>query len=147
MRTREEQIEDLANLFGEEGTFSFVDDRDAATKHILEAERRAEQRVRAEIGHGKIALPTYEAFCNSAKGLMSGEFGILTHIQCYECDGSGIEEENIEDGTDLLCEACAGEGEITVEHLISWGTIKQIYRAIVDEYGPKEAIDAAGEVG
>ena len=49
MRTREEQIEDLANLFGEEGTFSFVDDRDAATKHILEAERRAEQRVRAEI--------------------------------------------------------------------------------------------------
>ena len=50
MRTREEQIEDLTSLFGEEGTFTFVDDRDAATKHILEAERRAEQRVRAEIG-------------------------------------------------------------------------------------------------
>ena len=49
MRTRDEQIEDLTNLFGEEGTFSFVDDRNAATKHILEAERRAEQRVRAEI--------------------------------------------------------------------------------------------------
>ncbi|MFS8369232.1 hypothetical protein [Acetobacter indonesiensis] len=49
MRTREEQIADLANLFGEEGTFSFVDDLDAATKHVLEAERRAEQRVRAEI--------------------------------------------------------------------------------------------------
>ncbi|AQU86183.1 hypothetical protein B0W47_00505 [Komagataeibacter nataicola] len=48
MRSREEQIADLTNLFGEEGTFSFVDDRDAATKHILEAERRAEQRARAE---------------------------------------------------------------------------------------------------
>ena len=54
MRTREEQIEDLANLFGEEDTFTFVDDRDAATKHILEAERRAEQRVRAEMSVGYI---------------------------------------------------------------------------------------------
>ncbi|MCP1243278.1 hypothetical protein, partial [Acetobacter lambici] len=36
---------------------------------ILEAERRAEQRARAEIGGDRIPLPTYEAFCNSAKGL------------------------------------------------------------------------------
>ncbi|MBF0859380.1 hypothetical protein HKD24_09155 [Gluconobacter sp. LMG 31484] len=46
VRTREEQIEALTSQFGEEGTFSYVDDRDAATRHILEAEARgaAEQR-------------------------------------------------------------------------------------------------------
>lgn len=60
MRTREEQIADLANLFGEEGTFSFVDDLDAATKHILEAERRAEKRVRAEIGRDSVRLDWLE---------------------------------------------------------------------------------------
>jgi len=60
MRTREEQIADLANLFGEEGTFSFVDDLDAATKHILEAERRAEQRVRAEIARDSERLDWLE---------------------------------------------------------------------------------------
>lgn len=48
MRTREEQIADLENQFGEEGTFAFVDDRDAATKHIIEAERRGYERARAE---------------------------------------------------------------------------------------------------
>ncbi|WP_215745948.1 hypothetical protein [Gluconobacter sp. P1C6_b] len=46
VRTRDEQIEALASQFGEEGTFSYVDDRDAATQHIAEAEARgaAEQR-------------------------------------------------------------------------------------------------------
>lgn len=48
MRTREEQIADLENQFGEEGTFAFVDDRDAATKHIIEAEQRGYERARAE---------------------------------------------------------------------------------------------------
>ena len=48
MRTREEQIADLENQFGEEGVFAFVDDRDAATKHILEAEQRGYERARAE---------------------------------------------------------------------------------------------------
>ncbi|MFS8368454.1 hypothetical protein ACJRO0_13320 [Acetobacter oryzifermentans] len=48
MRAREEQVADLENQFGEEGTFTFVDDRDAATKHILEAEQRGYERARAE---------------------------------------------------------------------------------------------------
>ena len=48
MRTRKEQIADLENQFGEEGTFAFLDDRDAATKHILEAEQRGYERARAE---------------------------------------------------------------------------------------------------
>ncbi|WP_339077860.1 hypothetical protein QQM41_04620 [Acetobacter sp. AC2005] len=48
MRTREEQIADLENKFGEEGVFTFEDDRDAATKHILEAEQRGYERARAE---------------------------------------------------------------------------------------------------
>lgn len=63
MRTREEQIADLASLFGEEGTFTFVDDRDAATKHILEAERRAEHRVRAEIARDSERLDWLESGC------------------------------------------------------------------------------------
>lgn len=50
VRTRDEQVADLTNLFGEEGTFTFVDDRDAATKHILEAEvRGAEEIGRAHV--------------------------------------------------------------------------------------------------
>lgn len=73
MRTREEQIEDLANLFGEEGTFTFVDDRDAATKHILEAERRAEQRVRAEIGRDSERLDWLERKFRSCTVYMNGE--------------------------------------------------------------------------
>ncbi|GAN86396.1 hypothetical protein [Komagataeibacter intermedius] len=60
MRSREEQIADLTNLFGEEGTFSFVDDRDAATKHIIEAERRAERRVQAEIARDSERLDWIE---------------------------------------------------------------------------------------
>ena len=46
VRTRDEQIEALTSQFGEEGTFSYIDDWDAATRHILEAEARgaAEQR-------------------------------------------------------------------------------------------------------
>ncbi|MBS1040980.1 hypothetical protein JK203_08970 [Gluconobacter cerinus] len=52
VRTREEQIADLTNLFGEEGTFTFVDDRDAATKHILEAEARGAEEQRRKDGEG-----------------------------------------------------------------------------------------------
>lgn len=48
MRTIEEQVADLENQFGEEGTFTFVDDRDAATKHIIEAEQHGFERARAE---------------------------------------------------------------------------------------------------
>ncbi|MBV1833043.1 hypothetical protein [Novacetimonas pomaceti] len=50
MRSREEQIEDLTNAFGEEGTFSYIDDRDAAIKHIDEAIQRGRELERAEMG-------------------------------------------------------------------------------------------------
>ncbi|GCE85115.1 hypothetical protein [Komagataeibacter diospyri] len=63
MRSREEQIADLTNLFGEEGTFSFVDDRDAATKHIIVAERRAEQRVREAIARDSERLDWLAECC------------------------------------------------------------------------------------
>ena len=73
MRTREEQIADLENQFGEEGTFTFVDDRDAATKHILEAERRAEQRVRAEIGRDSERLDWLDQEFRSCTVYMNGD--------------------------------------------------------------------------
>ncbi|MCP1258351.1 DnaJ-like cysteine-rich domain-containing protein [Acetobacter lambici] len=111
---------------------------------ILEAERRAEQRARAEIGGDRIPLPTYEAFCNSAKGLMSGEFNLPgPHITCDYCEGSGWEDE--EDG--IECSECDGAGTHSTTVGVPWTTIKDIYRAIVDEYGPKPAIDAARGVG
>lgn len=49
MRTREEQIEELANEVAA-AVCTDAEGISLAQKHILEAERRAEQRVRAEIG-------------------------------------------------------------------------------------------------
>ncbi|OUJ06616.1 hypothetical protein [Acetobacter malorum] len=91
MRAREEQIADLANLFGEEGTFSFVDDLDAATKHILEAERRAEERVRAEIARD------IEKACESVMGIetpmMRGDNLAVTLCSYFE-DMEGEADDN-----------------------------------------------------
>ncbi|MCG4261327.1 hypothetical protein K6W36_12205 [Acetobacter senegalensis] len=51
MRTREEQISALRNqIFTVDCFTSLTEAHAAAEAHILEAERRAEQRVRAEIG-------------------------------------------------------------------------------------------------
>ena len=54
VRTREEQIDALASQFGEEGTFTFVDDGDAATKHILEAEARGATEQRRKDVEGSL---------------------------------------------------------------------------------------------
>lgn len=92
MRTREEQIADLANLLGEEGTFSFVDDLDAATKHILEAERRAEQRVRAEIGRGSERLnwrPIDSAPRDGSRILIVKKTGFVCTARCHDGDWEG----------------------------------------------------------
>ena len=48
MRTRDDQVRALASDFFDDGS-SEDDARKMAMEHILEAERRAEQRVRAEI--------------------------------------------------------------------------------------------------
>lgn len=107
---------------------------------ILEAERRAEQRVRAEIGEDRILLPSYQAFCNSAKGLLSGEFMIrCPDTICPECEGTGWEDED----EDLKCGECDGNGTLKATTPVPWTTIKDIYRAITEEYGPKAAIDEA----
>lgn len=70
MRTRKEQIADLENQFGEEGTFAFLDDRDAATKHILEAEQRGYERARAEC-----AADTRRLDWLGSQDVVIGEFG------------------------------------------------------------------------
>lgn len=141
MRTREEQITALASDFFDDGSDE-AGAREIAERHILEAERRAEQRVRAEIGEDRIPLPTYEAFCNSSKGLMSGEFNIPgPQVTCEYCEGSGWEDEEDE----IECSECDGEGTHSTAVGVPWTTIKDIYRTIVDEYGPKPAIDAARE--
>ncbi|MCP1271250.1 hypothetical protein [Acetobacter cerevisiae] len=72
MRTREEQIKDLSSLF-----IDIWDDcpysKEAATEHILEAERRAEQRVRAEIGRDSERLDWLEQKFRSCTVYMNGE--------------------------------------------------------------------------
>lgn len=146
MRTREEQIEDLVDALKKpvcRPDYSVDILRLWLEKHILEAERRAEQRARAEIGEDRIPLPTYEAFCNSAKGLMSGEFNLPgPHVTCEYCEGSGWEDEEAE----IECSECDGAGTHSTTVGVPWTTIKDIYRAIVDEYGAKPAIDAAREM-
>ncbi|WP_278368628.1 hypothetical protein [Acetobacter orientalis] len=49
MRTREEQIADIAGKINNKSVW-IPDVKAFAEHHIIEAERRAEQRVRAEIG-------------------------------------------------------------------------------------------------
>lgn len=56
MRTREEQIAQLSRWL----TQVFPEGSDEAKKQILEAERRAEQRVRAEIGRDSERLDWLE---------------------------------------------------------------------------------------
>ncbi|MFT9025973.1 hypothetical protein [Acetobacter indonesiensis] len=59
MRTREEQISDLANDVAAV-VCSDAEGISLAQSHILEAERRAEQRVRAEIGRDSERLDWLE---------------------------------------------------------------------------------------
>ncbi|MFE8872745.1 hypothetical protein ACE4RV_06190 [Acetobacter persici] len=64
MRTREEQISALRNqIFTVDCFTSLTEVHAAAEAHILEAERRAEQRVRAEIGRDSERLDWLESGC------------------------------------------------------------------------------------
>lgn len=59
MRTREEQIDSLYNGHYQYSALS----QDAFRKHLIEAERRAEQRVRAEIARDSERLDWLESGC------------------------------------------------------------------------------------
>ena len=69
MRTREEQARDLASDFFDDGS-SEEDARKMAMEHILEAECRAEQRVRTEIAQDRYRLNWLEAEV-AATGIVS----------------------------------------------------------------------------
>ncbi|KAB8122426.1 hypothetical protein D3W54_14640 [Komagataeibacter medellinensis] len=105
MRSREEQIADLTNLFGEEGIFSFVDDRDAATKHILEAEQRAEQRVRAAIARDSERLDWLENVAVNAEDVNIHCLMNTSGDTVFGVCGSGDYEPTLRDAIDAAREA------------------------------------------
>ncbi|ATJ91578.1 hypothetical protein [Acetobacter tropicalis] len=71
MRTREEQIAALAFKIG--GVQASNATKQSAEAHILEAERRAEQRVRAEIGRDSERLDWLEKSGKTGIRLVANE--------------------------------------------------------------------------
>ena len=89
MRTREEQIADLAIKI--EGCFSEPPCY-AAEKIILEAERRAEQRVRAEIGRDSERLDWLAAQFKTTTVYMSGDAIYAPSRLLFSLKGRGFRD-------------------------------------------------------
>ena len=66
---------------------------------------------------------------NGAKGLLSGEFHELQKVECPECY---LLTEPFED-----CDICKGFGAGYQKIIVSWTTIKDIYKKWVDYRLPK----------
>lgn len=79
--------------------------------------------------HDKVVLPRSLTAENGAKALLIGEFHELIMISCETCAINGYASDCIE---------CDGEGESKFEMLISWTTIKNIYRKIVENLGEND---------
>ena len=77
--------------------------------------------MKCECG-AKVLLPKRLTGGNGAKALLMGEFFETVRVDCPECFGEG-------------CEACGHEGYEKIRVDISWQTIKEIYRKIVETYG------------
>ncbi|MCI1244178.1 MAG: hypothetical protein LKI99_05960 [Acetobacter fabarum] len=120
MRTREEQIEDLAITIEE---CCNVPPYYAAEKIILEAERRAEQRVRAEIGRA------LDKACETVMGIetpaMKGDNLAVTLCSYFE--------------------DCEGEADDNGWHPKAVEGYDQVKSAIAQHF--RSAIDTAREVG
>lgn len=72
---------------------------------------------------------------NGAKALLSGEFYEHFEMQCPQCGGAGSIEDEFEFGDEeISCDHCDGYGEYTVRVPVSWTTIKEIYKKIVEHY-------------
>jgi len=77
----------------------------------------------------KIIMPHSLTAENGAKALLSGEFHETVIIPCSACEENGYDE---------LCEECTGAGEYALKVPVSWTTIKEIYRKVVDELGVEQ---------
>lgn len=119
MRTRDEQIAQLSRWL----TQVFPEGSDEAEKQILEAERRAEQRVRAEI---------WRAFDKACETIM----GIKT---------PAMKGDNLAVTLCSYFEDCEGEADDNGWHPKAIEGHDQVENAICAHF--REAIDAAREVG
>jgi Zn finger protein HypA/HybF involved in hydrogenase expression len=75
-------------------------------------------------------LPSELTAENGAKLLLIGEFHETVTIQCEECEGCGLDDD-----LETTCEVCDGAGEQVLKVFVSWTTIKEIYKKIVEHYG------------
>lgn len=65
---------------------------------------------------------------NGMKYLLIGAFAETASVSCIECGGTGDHEND----DDAVCEECQGHGRVTINVPISWTTIKEIYKRIVE---------------
>ncbi len=86
MRTREEQIKELSRLI-QRPLFSKETTTQIARKYILEAERRAEHRVRAEIARDSERLDWLERGFKSCTAYMNGDVAFSPGISVRNLRG------------------------------------------------------------
>ena len=72
-----------------------------------------------------VVMPQELTAENGAKGLFIGEFKEVIHSDCPVC-------LNKDDEIDDDCYLCDGTGKFTQEVMISWSTIKVIYKLAVE---------------
>ncbi|GAN72155.1 hypothetical protein ASY01nite_14420 [Acetobacter syzygii] len=83
MRTREEQIDSLYHGHYQYSALS----QDAFREHLIEAERRAEQRVRAEIARDSERLDWLERGFKSCTAYMNGDVAFSPGISVRNLRG------------------------------------------------------------
>jgi excinuclease UvrABC ATPase subunit len=79
-----------------------------------------------------IKLPSSLTAENGAKRLLNGEFEEIFDYTCGQCLGVGIDENEGGNVGELPCEGCDGEGFHRYKIPVSWTTIKDIYKMIVE---------------
>lgn len=74
----------------------------------------------------KVILPRELTAENGAKALFSGEFFEVNSLTCVACDENGINHAGDK------CDICLGSGTFEEKTAISWDSIKDIYKKIVE---------------
>jgi len=79
----------------------------------------------------QILMPKELTAENNAKAIFIGEFFEIVEYTCPECQGE----------MDAICEHCDDEGYIRKKVIVSWTTIKEIYKTAVKHFGKEYQID------
>jgi DnaJ-class molecular chaperone len=96
-------------------------------------------KVCARCDLNKKSMPKKLTAENGAKALLSGEFYENFEMQCPQCGGAGSIVDEFEFGDEeISCDYCDGYGEYTVRVPVSWTTIKEIYKKIVEDYSSEQ---------